>query len=60
MASDCKVWYMTKESHNRLVFGNVVDTKFVGDNESSYFQLFPEVNDHLGDVHRPWTARSGT
>ena len=60
MASDYKVWYMTKESHNRLVFGNVVDTKFVWDNESSCFKLFPDVHDHLGEVQRPLTARSGT
>ena len=59
-ASDCKVWDLTKGSPREWLFGNVVETKVVGDDESSCFKLFLDVHDHLGEVQPPRTARSGT
>ena len=32
------------------LFGNVDETKVVRDDENSYFKLFPDVHDHLGEV----------
>ena len=32
------------------LFGNVVETKVVGYDETSYFKLFLDVHDHLGEV----------
>ncbi len=37
----------------------MVETKFVGDDESSCFKLFRDVHEHLGEVQAPQTARSG-
>ena len=51
------VWDLTKGSLRELLFGNVVETKVVGDDES---KLFWDVHEHLGEVQAPWTARSGT
>ena len=44
---------MTKGSPREWLFGNVVETKVVEDDESSYFKLFPDVHDHLGDLKFP-------
>ena len=36
--------------HREYFFGNVVETKVVGYDENSYFKLFLDVHDHLGEV----------
>ena len=48
------------ESPREWLFGNVVETKVVVDDESSSFKLFRDVHDNLGEVQAPRTARSGT
>ena len=48
------------KSPRECLFGNVVETKVVGADESSCFKLFQDVHDNLGEVHAPRTARSGT
>ena len=48
------------ESPREWLFGNVVETKVVGDDESSCFKLFLDVHDHLGEVQAPRTAMAGT
>ena len=41
---------MTKGCPREWLFGNVVITKVMGEDEISYFKLFPDVQDHLGEV----------
>ena len=59
-ASDCKGWNLTKGSPREWLFGNVVETKVVGDDKNSCFKFVLDVHDHLGEVQVPRTARSGT
>ena len=59
-ARDSKVWDRTKGNPRKLFFGNVVETKVVGDDETSYFKYFVDVRDHLGEVQQSKTPRSGT
>ena len=39
-----------QEESKECLFGNVDETKVVRDDENSYFKLFPDVHDHLGEV----------
>ena len=48
------------ETPKEWLFGNVVETKVVGNDESSCFKLCRYVHDHLGEVQAPQTAGSGT
>ena len=41
---------LTKGYTRECLFGNFVITKVMGDNEISYFKMFLDVHDHLGEV----------
>ena len=41
---------MTLGCPRKLIFGNIVQTNIVRYDENSYFKLFLDVHDHLGEV----------
>ena len=53
MKSICKY---TTEDQLMCVIHNFIETKVVGDDESSFFKLFQDVKDHLGEVQAPQTV----
>ena len=49
---------LTRVCPRELLFGNVVGTKVVRDDENRFLKLVPDVHNHLGDILVPRTARS--